>query len=70
MRVHNFGASIADLNTLFDPLHRGERQKSKSAGLGLGLYIAKKILEAHGGELEVESSDAAGTTFEARFPVF
>lgn len=36
------------------------------AGLGLGLYIAKQIAQAHGGELGVVSSDAEGTTFTFR----
>lgn len=38
-----------------------------SAGLGLGLYVAKEIMEAHGGTLNVDSSDT-GTTFTLGVP--
>ncbi len=37
-------------------------------GLGLGLYIARAIAEAHGGTLELTSNERQGTTFEARLP--
>ncbi len=37
-------------------------------GLGLGLYIARQIVEAHGGEIRVESAPGAGTTFTVLLP--
>ncbi|MGI4802251.1 MAG: ATP-binding protein, partial [Janthinobacterium lividum] len=36
--------------------------------LGLGLYITKEVVVAHGGTIEVTSSEMEGTTFTARFP--
>jgi signal transduction histidine kinase len=41
---------------------------TKSAGNGLGLAIVKKIVEAHGGKLEIESSAIAGTIISVLFP--
>jgi K+-sensing histidine kinase KdpD len=69
LRVSNKG-SIPEsaLPTLFDPF-RGARQRSdRPRGLGLGLYITKQIVHAHGGSVSVESSEETGTTFIVRLP--
>jgi signal transduction histidine kinase len=68
--VHNFGAPIdrAFLPLLFDPFKRGEKPQQRSAGLGLGLYISERIVRAHGGTIQVESTPETGTRFEASFP--
>ncbi len=44
-------------------------RKSRSEGLGLGLYIAHGIAEAHGGTLTVDSAPGAGTTFSLALPL-
>jgi signal transduction histidine kinase len=74
VKVHNFGHPIppAAFRTLFEPLKRaegfgGDRMKG-SSGLGLGLYIAAQIAQAHGGRIEVKSSAEAGTTFTVVLP--
>jgi len=43
---------------------------TKSFGTGLGLYISKNIIKAHGGEITFESSVENGTTFYIKLPMF
>lgn len=71
--VANEGVPIPlnKINMIFDPLKRlGADTDPASAGanLGLGLYITKEVVVAHGGNIEVISSEAEGTIFTARFP--
>ncbi len=72
LEVHNKGRPIrAQLRgTLFEPLRQtkdvGGDRHSGSSGLGLGLYIAREIAVAHGGTLNVVSTEEDGTTFTAR----
>jgi signal transduction histidine kinase len=70
LEVHNGGAvPQALLPHLFDPF-RGTRSRRDRArgGLGLGLFIVKELVRAHGGTVEVTSSEAQGTTFTVRLP--
>jgi len=72
VEVHNEGPAIPEdvRETLFDPFRRGadDRRSTKSAGLGLGLYIARELVTAHGGRLEVRSTATEGTTFSVWLP--
>jgi signal transduction histidine kinase len=73
LSVHNEGVPIAkeDIRGIFDALIRadsGEHEYAHSTSLGLGLYITKEIVTAHGGAVQVTSSEKHGTTFTARFP--
>lgn len=73
MRVHNRGAPIPDevLPRIFDPLWRADEEGHRTrvdTGLGLGLYIAREVVQAHGGAIEVTSSAEAGTCFTVRLP--
>ena len=72
IRVHNFGPPIplSDRQGLFSPLkrlHRGD-PAPVSNNLGLGLYIAERIVVAHGGTIDVESSREQGTSFIVHLP--
>jgi len=71
--VHNEGPPIPETlrDTLFDPFRRSERETrtSKTAGLGLGLYISHELIRAHGGILDFESTARAGTTFRVTLPI-
>jgi signal transduction histidine kinase len=71
--VHNAGMPIpADARErIFEPFRRGgstELDRRTGQGLGLGLYIARRMAEAHGGSVGVESSSEGGTTFTVRLP--
>ena len=55
---------------VFEPLTGGQRRRDRSRGLGLGLFISKRIVVAHGGDVEVSSSEAEGTTFTVSLPRF
>jgi signal transduction histidine kinase len=71
--VHNDGVPIPKdaIGGIFDALIRGGPDgddASNSTNLGLGLYITKEIISAHGGTARVTSTEKNGTTFTARFP--
>jgi signal transduction histidine kinase len=69
--VRNDGVPIPpnSIGRIFDSLNRGEEeQDAGSTNLGLGLYITKEIVSAHGGMIGVTSSEKDGTTFTASFP--
>jgi signal transduction histidine kinase len=57
-------------SSIFDPLNRPPQATRRGQGgsLGLGLYIAKEIASAHGGDVQLLSSDESGTLFEVRLP--
>lgn len=59
------GIPAEDLPHIFDRFYRAEksRTRSKASGFGLGLSIAKWIIEQHGGQIKVESKESEGTTF-------
>ena len=61
------GMSEEDLEKIFEPYWQAQR--TASLGAGLGLKIAKGIVEAHGGRIWVESAVGEGTTFHFTLPV-
>ncbi len=71
LAVHNTGTPIPSdkLPFLFQPLRRATNEVDKAGrSVGLGLYIVEHIARAHGGSVEVSSSETAGTTFTVRLP--
>jgi signal transduction histidine kinase len=63
------GIPAQDLPFIFDRFYRGEKSRSrKTGGAGLGLAIAKGIVEAHGGEITVTSKPDEGTKFTFILP--
>ena len=72
IRVTDTGIGIppADQERIFERFFRGDRARPQNAGgAGLGLPIARWIAEVHGGELQLERSDAGGSVFVARLPL-
>lgn len=66
---HGIGIDASDLTRVFAPFFRSERSRTRSAGgVGLGLTLAKQIVEAHGGTLALSSKPGHGTTVSVRLP--
>ncbi|RKG65870.1 PAS domain S-box protein, partial [Corallococcus exercitus] len=71
LSIHNEGAPIPPerQGLLFQPLQRASGEVDHgSRSIGLGLYIVKQLVEAHGGTVTVTSTAEAGTTFTVRLP--
>lgn len=63
--VHDFGVGIPAnvMSSLFEKFHRSHRNRDQIAGSGLGLYLSKAIVNAHGGDIWVKSKEGEGSTF-------
>lgn len=67
VRDEGHGIVAEDLEKIFDRFYRVDDDRSRSSGgSGLGLSIVKSIVEAHHGEIKVESEFDKGTTFTVR----
>ncbi len=62
------GIAASDLLRIFDRFYRAENARSRP-GAGLGLAIAQRIAEQHGGEIQVESELGQGSRFTVTFPL-
>lgn len=70
LEVHNLGAPIPAerLPRVFDGLCQWTDERSRQGGIGLGLFICREIVRAHGGVIEIASTAAEGTTVRVRLP--
>jgi signal transduction histidine kinase len=66
------GIKSSDIPHIFNPFFRADQSRSKNTagGYGLGLSIAKKIIQTHEGKIEVTSKPDQGTTFSIKLPKF
>ncbi|MHB8105702.1 MAG: sensor histidine kinase, partial [Dehalococcoidales bacterium] len=62
------GISQADIPAIFDRSYRGAN-RGDAAGSGLGLYICRQIIEAHGGRIWADSAEGEGSTFTFSLPI-
>ncbi|MBF0253273.1 MAG: ATP-binding protein, partial [Candidatus Omnitrophica bacterium] len=70
--VRDEGAGIKDehLKSVFEPYNIGEQKIiNKEQGAGLGLYIVKSIVRAHGGNIDIESKLGKGTKISIKIPI-
>jgi signal transduction histidine kinase len=67
VRDHGMGIELADQARIFERFERAVSVKHYG-GLGLGLYISRRIVEAHGGSIRLESRPGAGATFTVELP--
>ncbi|HYR28624.1 MAG TPA: ATP-binding protein, partial [Thermoanaerobaculia bacterium] len=67
---HGIGIPRDEIPQLFERFHRARNVSSRySGGLGLGLYLARAIVEAHGGRITVHSEEGTGSTFAVLMPL-
>jgi PAS domain S-box-containing protein len=65
---HGIGIAAEHQHNLFDRFYRTTAGRARTGGLGLGLYIARLIVEAHGGRIVVSSQVGTGSTFRVTLP--
>jgi signal transduction histidine kinase len=63
------GIDIAEQEQIFEPFYRSQKMRRFPQGLGLGLTIARDIVEAHGGHLELVSDPEQGSQFTVHLPL-
>lgn len=69
---HGVGIPAEEVSHIFERFYRvpgSAKPAESSAGIGLGLYIAKTIVERHGGHIEVQSHPGCGSTFSIMLPL-
>ena len=70
VRVADVGPGIADEDVpyIFERFYRADRSRGRMPGSGIGLTVARELIVANGGTVEVESTGPAGTTFRVTLP--
>jgi two-component system sensor histidine kinase BaeS len=63
------GISLEDQKRIFTPFYRGQQSRRFKQGMGLGLGIAKTLVMAHQGQLEIDSMPGHGSTFTVSLPL-
>jgi two-component system, OmpR family, sensor histidine kinase SenX3 len=70
VRDHGIGIPTRDLERIFERFYRVDRARSRdTGGTGLGLAIVRHVVQAHGGDVKVTSSEGEGSTFTIQVPI-
>ncbi|MCU0667388.1 MAG: ATP-binding protein [Patescibacteria group bacterium] len=64
------GISSSIINHVFDKFYRAHNSKNSVGGTGLGLYLCRAIITAHGGQVWVQSKEGQGSTFGFTLPIY
>jgi signal transduction histidine kinase len=68
IRDRGMGISAADQRRIFDRFERAVSEQN-FGGFGLGLWVTREVVEAHGGRVSVESARGEGSTFRVELPL-
>jgi signal transduction histidine kinase len=68
VRDEGIGMSEEDAARAFEPFRRSAALRDQVAGSGLGLFVVRRLVEAHGGTVEVKTAPGSGSTFAVRLP--
>jgi len=69
VRDRGLGISAEEQERIFEPFRRTRSAQTAARGAGLGLAVARRIVEAHAGRIDVESVPGKGSTFRVRLPL-
>ncbi|MFP5250384.1 MAG: ATP-binding protein [Acidobacteriota bacterium] len=69
--VHSYGSVIpvADRERIFERYYRSSKASNRASGTGIGLSVARRVAQVHGGHVWVTSGEEEGTTFYAAIPI-
>jgi len=66
---HGLGISKADQENIWNVMIQSDRDRNEQQGIGMGLPIARGIIEAHSGQIELHSAEGEGTQVTVRLPI-
>jgi signal transduction histidine kinase len=69
VRDTGLGISLDEQDKVFEPFYRSTKERRFPQGLGLGLTIARELIDAHGGDLKIESAPDEGSKFTITIPL-
>jgi two-component system, OmpR family, sensor histidine kinase MtrB len=68
VRDEGIGMNDEEVRAAFEPFRRSGGLKNQVPGSGLGLYVVRRLVEAHGGTISIQSERGRGSTFEVQLP--